>query len=74
MTSAVLVHWHDAASKPGWQHPGEGTMADCTTIGFLVAEDKEYIQLAQSVDTSDHVADVISIPKSCILSRKAIRT
>ena len=65
-----LVRWVDSSGMPGWNDDAEVAghgVADCWSVGFVVAEDDDQVLLAGSVDESHgNVADVIAIPKTAV--------
>lgn len=71
---AVEVVWVDACSdREGWQPVGGEKAAPMSqkvhSIGYVTAQTKAYIQLAQSVDDEMSMsAERITIPMGCVKS------
>jgi hypothetical protein len=70
-----LITWIDSVSNTGWKHSFELETGNATmqTIGFYVMENKDYITLALSRDTTGNnspFGDLISIPKVAIKKKK----
>lgn len=68
----VLVMWHDAGGRSGWQKVSEAMdwatdegNFDVTTVGFVIAESENALVLAPSV-SGDKILDPIRIPQSSI--------
>jgi len=65
----VLVEWVDSAFMQGWMLKEQALthkFSHCTSIGFLVSEDKEQVTIVQSESDKDSVGDGLSIPKCSI--------
>ncbi|HUI87331.1 MAG TPA: hypothetical protein VLX61_01275 [Anaerolineales bacterium] len=70
------LRWQDITASSDWLLP-EDVMGLCNveTVGYLVCEDKNQVQLADSFDRQGNkYAGVITIPKPVILKRKTIGT
>ncbi len=65
----VAVHWDDASNDYGWKPSDDDHRCGyhVVTMGFVVKRDKEAIFVAQSVAPDGMAADVMRIPKGCIL-------
>lgn len=75
-TNLIEVCWSDSRSEEGWsEQVGLGMrVAHITTVGHLVKETAKVLCIASSVDKiTKQVLGIIYIPKSCILSRTALR-
>jgi hypothetical protein len=74
MTKAWYVEWLDSAAMHGWQHVDayeKLTPVHNKTVGFLVGQSKDFLNLTASVSDSGQVDSPISIPKKAILSKKS---
>ena len=52
----VVVHWRDTYTIDSWLPLVDAKMLEpleCTTIGYLIAETKDYIVIAQTVSGHD---------------------
>lgn len=65
---AVWVEWVDSKHAHGWCSPEEASpdRLECTTLGFLVAEDEEAVQVADSASATGCVGCVLTIPREAI--------
>ena len=66
----VLVEWLDALAQGEW-HEAKREDLKCKTVGFVVFEDDEQIELAGTI-TEGMCNNSITIPKQMIVKRKAI--
>jgi hypothetical protein len=71
----VYVHWVDACSQDSWQSISSVTplVLESHTIGYLVAENKEAISVANTVNDSNDVCCIIHIPKKWIKQRSVLK-
>lgn len=72
----VLVNWEDSNIMHGWRVPEETTedrVADCQTIGFVIADDEDKVILAMGKSNLGAVMECITIPRSCIQSIRELR-
>lgn len=67
----VLIEWLDALAQGEWHEPKREDLA-CKTIGFIVFEDEEQIELAGTI-THGMCNNSITLPKRMILKRKEIK-
>lgn len=70
-SSLVLVEWLDALAQGEWHEPKREDL-HCKTVGFLVYEDEQQIELAGTI-TDGMCNNSITIPKQMIVKRKAIK-
>jgi hypothetical protein len=70
-SSLVLVEWLDALAQGEWHEPKREDL-HCKTIGFVVYEDEQQIELAGTI-TDGMCNNSITIPKQMIVKRKAIK-
>ena len=72
----VYLRWLDSVFRDGWHgalDKGDG-LSEIHTVGYLVYEDKKYIQLAHSNFIGrDEFGGGLSIPKAVILERRVIK-
>ena len=66
----VLVEWLDALAQGEW-HEAKREDLQCKTVGFVVFEDEQQIELAGTI-TEGMCNNSITIPKQMIVKRKAI--
>lgn len=68
------IVWMDSASHDGWHNPNlqEYRAIRCTTFGAVIAETDESISVAGTIESPDQVAQVMTIPKAVIVSRKKV--
>ena len=79
--SIVVVDWLDANSYgAGWKHKEEldGQLLKCSTVGWLMRDDKKTISMAATASEDEFVTDACVIPKSFItkvtvLKRKKVK-
>jgi hypothetical protein len=63
------VEWVDSHSTHGWGYLSEDTQTvfPCTSVGYLVSEDKECMKLVMTIsDNIDYVHTILTIPKCSI--------
>jgi hypothetical protein len=70
-TKLVLVEWLDALAQGEW-HEAKNEDLRCKTIGFIVFENDEQIELAGTI-TEGMCNNSITIPKRMITKRKEIK-
>ena len=70
----VYVRWLDSALSPEWTRaPNENTgLTEIETVGYLILEDKDHVQVAQSSFEDYKYSAIQSIPKSVILERRVL--
>lgn len=65
------VKWLDALADGGWkaieQHRPE--LIEVQSVGWLVAESRNVLSLAQQLSSAGSAADTINIPKNCIVKK-----
>ena len=66
----VLVEWLDALAQGEWHEPKREDL-QCKTVGFVVFEDDQQLELAGTI-TEGMCNNSITIPKQMITKRKAI--
>ena len=66
----VLVEWLDALAQGEW-HEAKREDLNCKTVGFVVFEDEQQLELAGTI-TEGMCNNSITIPKQMITKRKAI--
>ena len=67
----VSVEWLDALAQGEWHEPKREDL-HCKTVGFLVYEDEQQIELAGTI-TDGMCNNSITIPKQMIVKRKVIK-
>lgn len=67
----ILIEWLDALAQGEW-HEAKKEDLICKTIGFVVYEDEEQIELAGTI-THGMCNNSITLPKRMILKRKEIK-
>ncbi len=67
----VYVHWVDACSQDEWTHLGSitPTILDTYTVGYLVAENKEGLSVASTINEANDACCIINIPKRWIKTK-----
>ena len=70
-TKLVLVEWLDALAQGEW-HEAKREDLRCKTVGFVVFEDDEQIELAGTI-TDGMCNNSITIPKKMLTKRKEIK-
>ena len=70
-SSLVLVEWLDALAQGEWHEPKREDL-HCKTVGFVVYEDDQQIELAGTI-TDGMCNNSITIPKQMIVKRKVIK-
>lgn len=66
----VVVEWLDALAQGEWHEPKREDLK-CQTVGFVVFEDEQQIELAGTI-TEGMCNNSITIPKQMITKRKVI--
>ncbi len=64
-----LIRWRDAASAPGWEDreaARRSQISVVTTIGFLLADEKDRIVVTGSTSSYGALAS-LAIPRECII-------
>jgi hypothetical protein len=67
----VLVEWLDALAQGEW-HEAKREDLRCKTVGFVVFEDDEQIELAGTI-TDGMCNNSITIPKKMLTKRKEVK-
>ena len=67
----VLVEWLDALAQGEW-HEAKREDLRCKTVGFVVFEDDEQIELAGTI-TEGMCNNSITIPKKMLTKRKEVK-
>ena len=67
----ILIEWLDALAQGEWHESKREDLA-CKTVGFVVYEDDEQIELAGTI-THGMCNNSITLPKRMILKRKEIK-
>ena len=67
----ILVEWLDALAQGEW-HEGKREDLKCKTVGFVVFEDDEQIELAGTI-TAGMCNNSITIPKKMLTKVKEIK-
>lgn len=67
----VLIEWLDALAQGEWHEAKREDLA-CKSIGFIVFEDDEQIELAGTI-THGMCNNSITLPKRMILKKKEIK-
>lgn len=67
----ILIEWLDALAQGEW-HEAKREDLICKTVGFVVYEDAEQIELAGTI-THGMCNNSITLPKRMILKRKEIK-
>lgn len=67
----ILIEWLDALAQGEWHEAKREDLA-CRTVGFVVFEDDEQIELAGTI-THGMCNNSITLPKRMILKRKEIK-
>lgn len=70
-TKLVLVEWLDALAQGEW-HEAKREDLRCKTVGFVVFEDDEQIELAGTI-TVGMCNNSITIPKKMLTKKKEIK-
>jgi len=70
-TKLVLVEWLDALAQGEW-HEAKNEDLRCKTVGFVVFENDEQIELAGTI-TEGMCNNSITIPKRMITKRKEVK-
>jgi hypothetical protein len=70
-TKLVLVEWLDALAQGEW-HEAKREDLKCKTVGFVVFEDDEQIELAGTI-TAGMCNNSITIPKKMLTKIKEIK-
>jgi hypothetical protein len=71
----LYLRWIDSALTPEWSRaPNEDTgLSKIETVGHLILEDDQHIQVAQSSYEDNKYSAIQSIPKSVILERRVLQ-
>lgn len=65
------IDWKDAMAGGGWKSTKDykPMLITVHSVGWLLAETKEALVLAQQMSSAGNAADTINIPKNCILRK-----
>ena len=66
-----MIEWLDALAQGEWHEPKHEDL-HCKTVGFIVYEDDEQIELAGTI-THGMCNNSITLPKRMVLKRKEIK-
>lgn len=71
----IEVIWDDASSDSGWHTRSQVKFEKqiVVTIGFLVAENKDYIIIGHTYTLPEDYLGWFQIPKGMIISRKTLK-
>ena len=70
-SSLVVIEWLDALAQGEWHEPKREDL-QCKSVGFVVYEDEQQIELAGTI-TDGMCNNSITIPKQMIVKRKVIK-
>jgi hypothetical protein len=70
-SSLVVIEWLDALAQGEWHEPKREDL-QCKSVGFVVYEDDQQIELAGTI-TDGMCNNSITIPKQMIVKRKVIK-
>jgi hypothetical protein len=70
-STIFIVKWKDACASAGWVEKTSAELSDCTSVGFVVAEDEHALVLTQTLSAPLHNG-TITIPKNWIVSKRKI--
>lgn len=77
MPEIRFVEWVDSTAETGWQLEKDReplVPSGCRTVGFVLAENDQVVELAQSMDTSHGNVDaILGIPKVAITKSVTLR-
>ena len=71
----IYLRWLDSALNPEWTRaPNEETgLAKIETVGYLIHEDEQHVEIAQSSNEDYRFGAILSIPQSVILERRVLK-
>lgn len=71
----LYVEWWDSVSTQGWHSEHEDSDMSCTTIGYLISEDKRRLKIAQSISLHkpESFCNIIEIPKVAIRKWRVVK-
>lgn len=71
----AYVHWVDACSQDAWQSINNITpqSLDTYTFGYVVAEDKDTITIASTINDAGDACCIIHVPKKWIKEKDIIK-
>jgi hypothetical protein len=77
LRARVEVEWRDSASRGGWDsvgnHRQRRQVGPCRSIGYLLTQDKDVVQLAQSMSSmTQDVNDTVTIPRENVIRMKRL--
>lgn len=71
---AVSVEWKDITSHSGWHDVEDNALLPITSVGFLMAQDKDNILISQSISPENsRVAESLLIPMSVVAKIRRLR-
>ena len=64
----VWVEWVDSNQRHGWHSPEDvqPDKMECITLGFLVGESEDAVQIADSVSALGSAGCIVTIPRCAI--------
>ena len=64
----VMIEWIDSCTITGWHrlNTGMDCVSNCIAIGLMCHEDNKQIVITYAKSDSGHIAETLTIPKSCI--------
>jgi hypothetical protein len=71
----VLVQWKDATMEGGWhdkEYAQTITGAEAVTLGFLIAENEQWLKLAQSTSENED-GNLTEIPKVWVTAIETLK-
>jgi hypothetical protein len=71
----AYVHWVDACSQDAWQNISSivPVSLDTYTFGYVVAEDKDTITIASTINDAGDACCIIHVPKKWIKEKEIIK-
>ena len=71
----AYVHWVDACSQDAWQNISSivPVSLDTYTFGYVVAEDKDTITIASTINDAGDACCIIHVPKKWIKEKDIIK-
>ena len=70
----VSVEWEDITSHSGWHDAEDNALLPITSVGFLMAKDKDNKLISQSISPENsRVAESLLIPMSVVTKIRRLR-
>lgn len=71
----VCVEWVDSSVVQGWElwACAERDVAHCSSVGWLLEDNKERVTIAQSQSTTGTIMNTLTIPRGAVTSMKILR-